>query len=114
MPVSRDDDKATPMPSSRPLAYSRMLSSAEVEGLLEGFKPLSMDDKWFFFAEEGVVHMHRSWTGEEIYSFRVSRLDDGTGEIGEVRVNDAYPHDEDARQRLDLLFERILPQYYGD
>jgi len=114
MPVSRgDDDKAVPMPSSRPLAYSRHLRAAEVEGLLEGFKPLSMDDKWFFFAEDGVVHMHRSWTGEEIYSFRVTRREDGAGEIGEVLVNTAYPHDEDARQTLDLLFEKVLPQYYG-
>jgi hypothetical protein len=114
MAVSRDDVKATPMHSSRPLPYSRLLSSAEVEGLLEGFKPLSMDDKWCFFAEEGIVHMHRSWTGEEIYSFRVRHLDGGTGDVGDVQVNSAYPDDEHARQTLDLLLEKILPQYYGD
>lgn len=113
MAVSRGDDKAIPMPSSRLLPYHRLLSSAEVEGLLEGFKPLSMDDKWFFFAEDGIVHMHRSWTGVEIYSFRVGRHDDEAGEIVEVRVNNAYPRDEDARKTLDLLFEKILPQYYG-
>lgn len=70
MPVSRDDYKATPMPSSRALPYRRQLAPAEVEGLLEGFKPRSMDDKWFFFVEEEVVHLHRSWAGEEIYALR--------------------------------------------
>jgi hypothetical protein len=114
MPVRRDDVNATPMRSSRPLPYSRLLSSAEVEGLLEGFKPLSMDDKWFFFAEERILHVHRSWTGEEIYSFRISRLDGGTGEVADVQVNNAYPDDEHARKTLDLLFEKILPQFYGD
>ena len=72
-----------------------------------------MDDRWFFFAEDAIVHLHRSWTGQEVYSFRVNRLEDETGEIVEIRVNDAYPHDEDARQQLDHLFEKILPLYYG-
>ena len=102
------------MPSSRPLPYQRSLSSAGVEGLLRGFKPLSMDDKWFFFAEDGIVHMHRSWTGEEIFSFQIRPHDDGSGEVRDLRVNDAYPDDEDATRTLDLLFDKVLPQYYAD
>jgi len=114
MPVSRGDDKAIPMPSARSLGYRRRLSSKEAEGLLRGFKPHSMDDKWFFFAEGTTVHMHRSWTGEEIYSFDLKLHGDGSADVTEVHVNDAYPDNDDAQRVLDLLFEKILPQYYGD
>jgi hypothetical protein len=114
MPVSHDDDKATPMPSSRSLPYHRSLSSVDVQGLLRGFKSLSMDDTWSFFAENGIVHVHRSWTGEEIFSFRVSSFDNGSGEACDVRVNNTYPDDKDAIRILDLLFDTILPQHYAD
>jgi hypothetical protein len=28
--------------------------------------------------------------------------------------NNAYPDNDDAQRVLDLLFEKILPEYYGD
>jgi len=61
MPVRRDDWKAEPMVSSRQILYEHRLSAIEVNALLEGFKPKGMDDKWFYFAEGEVVHLHRSW-----------------------------------------------------
>jgi hypothetical protein len=114
VPVSRDDWKSEPMASSRQLQYERHLSAIEVNALLEGVKPLAMEDKWFCFAEGEVIHLHRSWTGEEIYSLRLAWVADGTAELAEVRVNNAYPDDGDAADMLDLLFDKILPQYYGD
>jgi hypothetical protein len=44
--------------------------------------------------------------GSTIYSFRLDRLDDANAEVSEVRVNNAYPIDADAKDTLDLLFER--------
>lgn len=114
VPVSRDDWKAEAMTSSRQLLYERHLSATEVDGLFGGFKPLAMEDKWFYYAESEVIHFHRSWTGEEIYSLRLLQLADGTAELAEVRVNNTYPDNEDAVGVLDLLFEKILPQYYND
>lgn len=49
-----------------------------------------------------------------IYSVRLDRVADGTAELAEVRVNNAYPDDGDSVAMLDLLFDKILPQYYGD
>jgi len=66
MPVHRDEWKAEPTVSSRRISYERRLSEIEVDGLLEGFKPKGMDDKWFYFTEGEVIHLHRSSTGEEI------------------------------------------------
>ena len=84
------------MVSSRRLPYKRHLSANEVDGLLAGFKPKGMDDKWFYFAEGQVIHLHRSWTGQEIYSLRIDRRADGKGELAEVRCNDDYPNDDGA------------------
>jgi hypothetical protein len=33
----------------------------------KGFLPTDMDDKWFSWFEEPVLHLHRSWTGFCIY-----------------------------------------------
>jgi hypothetical protein len=114
MRVHRSDWKSEPMPSSFRLQYPRSLAKRDVEGLLAGFKPRGMDDKWFFFAEENVVHLHRSWSGEEIYSLQLLPRADGGADITEVLVNSEYPDRDDAAQVLDLLIDRILPQYYGD
>ena len=113
MKVSRGDWNVRPMASSRPLAYERSLTRHELAGLVAGFKPACMDDKWFIFSENGAVHFHRSWSGEEIYAVTLVETPDGA-EIARVMVNNDYPDDADAIVVLDLLFEEILPQYYGE
>ena len=71
-----------------------------------------MEDKWFFFAEGETVHLHRSWTGEEIFAFELERLPGGEARLNQVLVNNRYLDDAFAESTLDLLFEKILPHYY--
>ncbi|MCE9864120.1 hypothetical protein, partial [Aeromonas caviae] len=42
-------------------------SASEMAAIVCGSLPISQDDKWFIFYEDGVLHCHRSWTGICIY-----------------------------------------------
>jgi hypothetical protein len=46
-----------------------------------------MEDRWFIFAEDDVVHFHRSWTGDEVFALRLRRLPDGGAEVDELCVH---------------------------
>ena len=90
------------MKSARRLSYSRRLAAQDTDALVRGFHPREMEDHWFIFEEEGVIHLHRSWTGIEFCSFRLHRLAEGGAEITEVMVNDA----RELRERRRLTFLR--------
>lgn len=90
------------MTLARELAYERALTPDEVDGVLRGVRPVAMKDKRFAFADNGRVHVHRSWTGREIYSFRR----DGAS-VRDVHVSDDLD-DAQAREILDLLFDRVF------
>jgi hypothetical protein len=77
------------MKSARRLPYSRRLAAQETEVLVRGFQPREMEDHWFIFEEDGVVHLHRSWTGNEFCAFQLHPLADGGAEITEVMVDEA-------------------------
>jgi hypothetical protein len=74
----------------RHVPYSRRLSKAETTLLVEGFVPRQMEDHWFVFEEDALVHLHRSWTGIEMFAVRLDRLPDGGAHIAEVRMNDEF------------------------
>ncbi len=42
-----------------------------------GLLPLQMEDKWFIFFEDPVLHLHRSWTGYETFRILVSPSPEG-------------------------------------
>lgn len=41
---------------------------SELDKLKLGFLPKSMDDRWFYYYENGTVNFYRSWTGNLIFS----------------------------------------------
>jgi len=45
----------------------RRFSPKEIRQIKPGFRPESMDDKWFIFFEQDRLYIHRSWTGFCIY-----------------------------------------------
>lgn len=53
------------------------ISRNDVEKLLRGFKPTAMEDRWMCRADapdargDFVVHVHRSWTGDEVLRMNV-------------------------------------------
>ncbi|WP_317621102.1 ADP-ribosylglycohydrolase family protein [Streptomyces sp. CBMA123] len=42
-----------------------------------GLRPREMEDRWVSYTSEGVLHLHRSWTGCEVWSIRVARVRGG-------------------------------------
>lgn len=52
--------------------WNLIISRSNVEKLLKGFKPASMEDRWMCRADKPdargnfVMHLHRSWTGSEV------------------------------------------------
>ncbi|KAG6354347.1 hypothetical protein INS49_004364 [Diaporthe citri] len=54
------------------------ISRNDVEKLLRGFKPAAMEDRWMCRADapkargDFVVHVHRSWTGDEVLRMNVA------------------------------------------
>ena len=66
--VNRSEWKLHKMPKPHAtIRVSRHFSAREIEKIEMGFRPESMDDKWFIFYEKDSLHIHRSWTGYCIY-----------------------------------------------
>ncbi|MEZ0196568.1 MULTISPECIES: NUDIX hydrolase [Pseudomonas] len=66
----RADWKSRFMPATRiSLPLETRYSPQEMATIIGGFVPAVMEEKWFIFYEDGVLHCHRSWTG--ICIFRV-------------------------------------------
>jgi hypothetical protein len=64
----RADWKTLPMPQkTRRLSLDLRFTAKEMDVIRHGLVPREMEDKWFVFFENGLLHMHRSWTGYCIY-----------------------------------------------
>jgi hypothetical protein len=79
--------------------------------LVRGVVPREMEDHWFIFEEDDVVHLYRSWTLWEAFAIRLHRLADGGAEIAEVAANDEHARapieefDSGASDVLDVFFD---------
>jgi hypothetical protein len=65
IPAVRSDLKIEPLDRAvrEDMNYTRALTTNEYRWLTLGENPLSMDDKWFVFFEDGSLYFHQSWTG---------------------------------------------------
>jgi hypothetical protein len=52
------------------IATSILLSDEDKKFIELGLKPLSMDDRWFFYSADNTLHGIRSWTGLEVFKCR--------------------------------------------
>lgn len=84
-------------PSTAP--WDLPISRSDVEKLKQGFKPAAMEDRWKCHADvppdargDFVVHLHRSWTGDEVFRMNVVVL--AAPENGEkvASANTGEPH----------------------
>ncbi|NTU81843.1 MAG: NUDIX domain-containing protein [Chloroflexales bacterium] len=77
--ATRADWKTAPMPEQRAvLAIERVYTPAELARIRRGSVPRAMEDKWFAFVEGDTLHLHRSWTGCQIYAVTFAARDDGS------------------------------------
>lgn len=66
--VTKADWETTPMPEKNTqFTIKRKFSDAEINRLKRGYAPEEMEEKWFYYYEDGKVYFHRSWTGSCIY-----------------------------------------------
>ena len=86
--ASRISWKCKPLPKQKNrLDHHPAFDDLEAEQLAAGFIPREMEDKWFIFFENGLLHMHRSWTGYCIYRVQFEDGPDGC-RATEAIVND--------------------------
>lgn len=99
--------RTEPMPAQRaPMTVEGRIDQASYEQLSRGAVPESQDDKWFAYLDDDVLHLHRSWTGYEIFRVRFARDDAGEYAVAEAWVN-RDPAQVDFTQELE---EQILGQ----
>jgi hypothetical protein len=93
------------MPAERGrIVLERQYSVAEYGCLTEGHIPEGQDDRWFIWVgDDDRVHIHRSWTGFEIYEVQLHPSGGGY-EVAEVWVNtDPEQHQRDPRVDAAIL-----------
>lgn len=70
-PVTRDCFKNQPMAELRAaLPLELRLGRERFERIRRGFRPTTMEDRWFVFYEDGWLYLHRSWSGHCIFQIR--------------------------------------------
>ena len=93
-------DRWTTKPMSQPhkLNVEILINEKEFQKLKLGFIPRSMDDKWFDYYHKGELHIHRSWTGIQIFKCEIERIGSNEYRISEVFVErniEIYKQDND-------------------
>jgi O-acetyl-ADP-ribose deacetylase (regulator of RNase III) len=87
--VLREDvDSISAMETRVAVPYGRHLTMAEAQRLHECVIPEGSDDRWFAFVAEGMLHLHRTWTGFHIFEARLVESADGGAELVDVWAND--------------------------
>ncbi len=93
--VTRDSWKRSDMPSwTAELPYEQSFSHDEFGRLSAGLLPRSMEDKWFVYVEENLLHLHRSWTGSCIYKVELKPEVTGYSVVRAIVNRDAAQYRE--------------------
>jgi hypothetical protein len=89
MSATQESWAGSPMPRRRRrITIERHYDADERERIAAGHVPVSQDDRWFVWVGDDVVHIHRSWSGFEVYRIRLQPSDDGAGfDVSDVWVN---------------------------
>ena len=66
--AKKGDWKTEPMPvRNATFQFKRKFTKEQMAALMKGNIPQEMEDKWFWYYEDGKLYAHRSWTGFCIY-----------------------------------------------
>ncbi len=77
--------KTIPMTQPRKIGVSILLNTEQLKKLRIGLVPNEMENKWFAYLHNKAIHLHRSWTGYEIFKADLIIYEDGA-EITEFWV----------------------------
>ena len=95
---------------SKSIAVDFTFTEEEKELLSYGFRPLSMDDKWFVYVEADTIHLVRSWTGIEVFQAKFIPAEHKTWRIEalNVRSDEQYSSMSNASLFGQLIRGRLL------
>ncbi|MFJ7246564.1 ADP-ribosylglycohydrolase family protein [Kitasatospora sp. NPDC098652] len=86
-----DDSYLKPLRLPRPCPVPDLVWTEEQwQAVRSGRIPGDIDGRWEFYTAEGVLHLHRSWTGHEIWRVRVAPVKGGGWRPVSALV-EAYP-----------------------
>ena len=69
--ATKDSWNITSMDSPKQIACFIQLDEQELEHIKWGYVPAQMEEKWFAYFDHGWLHLHRSWTGFEMYKAEI-------------------------------------------
>lgn len=105
----KEDWETKPFPHKRTeVTLDLPFDEAAMARIRKGFLPAAMEEKWFAWFEEAVLHLHRSWTGFCIYQVRLVKKQDGWRAVS-AKVNrnpEQYTETDDEADR-NLIAELI-------
>ena len=82
--AQKSDWKTEPMPAQNAkFQLKRHFTKEQMAALVKGNVPQEMEDKWFWYYEDGKLYAHRSWTGFCIYIIAF----DCTTDVHNITVN---------------------------
>jgi 8-oxo-dGTP pyrophosphatase MutT (NUDIX family) len=118
-PIARREDWGfRPMPAKRTvLNFQRIFTQEETAKLVHGFIAQAMEQKWCAYFEDGVLRIHRSWSGFEIFRLHMlpSQAQKGHWEVVKTELNrhpDQWTQsDRESLASLDSLIQELLVDY---
>jgi hypothetical protein len=80
------------IPMDKPHRISALFrfSLEQYEKIKLGLEPQMMEDKWYVYLEDNIVHCHRSWTGYEVYRAEIKPGNDGTNENAAYVITEIF------------------------
>ena len=77
----------------------------------QGHIPREMEDKWFMYYADGIIHYHRSWTGYNIFNAYCEKREEGYA-ITKIEVDtEEYKSSPDrAKEALDNFLKLLARQ----
>lgn len=90
------------------VAYARRFLPEEFGRIVHGFIPTDMDDKWFIYFEENMLHFHRSWTGKFFASVRFVERQGYHEAQGAILNVEGLFHDPDSPAETVRLIDNLI------
>lgn len=97
------DWRTEPFQPLTPIPYRADFSKEEFTRIKRGFIPKEMENKWFIYYEDGVLYIHRSWTGRGIFKVRFDVGEQGASVKEASTIHDPNPSEYDMNYSVRLL-----------
>lgn len=113
VPTEEQRQQFKPINTPKTIAVNWKLDQEAYKRLQLGHLAHEMEDKWNVYVEDNTVHLHRSWTGMELFRFTLQPADNDTYTVSQFEVEqdpERYTEtDEQAiRDTLSEVFQAVL------